>query len=188
MPHNYSLTHYCSQLVISARNTVSLTCRKLGPQKTTPIGTQWHAQNKRKICIQSLKTTREEKREPDCGPKQSSGHTKGWGERDELMCEKFEIRREKERKHKVRADTSDFVKALKAAMFGTADANPKAYLQDNIFKNRGLVTVGQAGRPSCLGGSIGRRRSWSEPRVQGRSQPTEYHAPKRKFLKKNVKK
>ena len=50
MPHNYYLTHYCSQLIISTRNTPSLTCRK--PLKTTPSGTQWHAQNKRKICIQ----------------------------------------------------------------------------------------------------------------------------------------
>jgi hypothetical protein len=38
----------------------------------------------------------EEKREPDCGPKQSSGHTKGWGERDE----RYDITEGKETKQR----------------------------------------------------------------------------------------
>ena len=48
MPHNYSLTHYCSEPGITARHTPSWTCCK--PLQTTPSGTQWLAQNKRKIC------------------------------------------------------------------------------------------------------------------------------------------
>ena len=94
-----------------------------------------------------FKEISEEKREPDCGPKQSSGHTKGWGERDESRCKKFGIRREKVENTKLekapkykgccqyRDETKTQVSQERTIIFATVDANPKEPSEISLSAN-----------------------------------------------------